>query len=118
MLKSAIALSIAYVAIENVLTQTLKPWRIGLVLRVRAGARHGLRRVLKDLGLPRREFLPALLSFNAGVEAAQIAVLLAAYLAFGRWAGSRTWYRQRVVIPASLAIAAVALRWTFQRLAL
>lgn len=118
MVESAIALSIAYVAIENVLTQTLKPWRIGLVFGFGLVHGMGFAGVLKDLGLPRREFLPALLSFNAGVEAAQIAVLLAAYLAFGRWAGSRTWYRQRVVVPASLAIAAVALRWTFQRLAL
>ena len=63
-----IALSIAYVAIENLLTRELKPWRVALVFMF--GLLHGLgfAGVLRELGLPRDEFLTALLTFNLGVE--------------------------------------------------
>ena len=52
-----IALSIAYVAIENLVTRELKPWRLALVFMF--GLLHGLgfAGVLRELGLPRDEFL-------------------------------------------------------------
>ena len=111
----AIALSIAFVAIENVLRPDLSRWRVPLVFAF--GLVHGLgfAGVLKDLGLPREQFLPALLSFNVGVELGQMAVLAAAFLLLGRWAGRRPWYRARIAIPASCAIAAMGLFWTVQR---
>ncbi len=111
-----IALSIAYVAIENLATSELKRSRVVLVFAF--GLIHGMgfAGVLKDLGLPRSQFVPALVSFNVGVEAGQLAVILAAFLAVGWWAGKKPWYRQRVVIPASLAIAAIGLFWTVQRI--
>ena len=64
-----IALSIAYVAIENLVTSDLKPWRLALVFSF--GLLHGMgfAGVLRELGLPRAQFLTALLTFNAGVEA-------------------------------------------------
>src|SRR5512132_4196016 len=64
-----IALSIVYVAIENLTTSELKPWRIALVFAF--GLLHGMgfAGVLTELGLPRAQFVPALLSFNLGVEA-------------------------------------------------
>ena len=67
-----IALSIAYVAIENLVTRELKPWRLALVFMF--GLLHGLgfAGVLRELGLPRGEFLTALLSFNLGVEGGQL----------------------------------------------
>ena len=48
-----IALSIAYVAIENLVTTELKPWRLALVFSF--GLLHGMgfAGVLRDLGLPR-----------------------------------------------------------------
>lgn len=112
----AIALSIVYVAIENVVTGRLGSWRIALVFGFGLVHGMGFASVLKELGLPRGEFLPALVSFNVGVEAGQVAVLLTAFLLLGRWAGPKPWYRRRVVVPASLLIAAVGLYWTGQRL--
>ena len=114
--ESAIALSIVYVAVENVVTERLRSWRIALVFGF--GLIHGMgfAGVLKEFGLPRHEFLPALVSFNVGVEAGQVSVLLGAYLLLGWWAGSKPWYRRRVVVPTSLLIAAVGLYWTAQRL--
>lgn len=110
-----IALSIVYVAVENVLRPKLSPWRVAVVFAF--GLLHGLgfAGVLSQLGLPRSEFLTALVSFNVGVEGGQLAVIALAFVAVGSWARGETWYRQRVVVPASLAIAAVGLYWTLQR---
>ncbi len=109
-----IALSIAYVAIENLLTRDLKPWRLALVFMF--GLLHGLgfAGVLRELGLPRGEFLTALVTFNLGVEGGQLTVIASALLAVSPFMKKR-WYRQRVVIPASLVIAAVGLYWTLVR---
>ena len=110
-----IALSIAYVAIENLVTRELKPWRIALVFMF--GLLHGLgfAGVLRELGLPRDEFLTALLTFNLGVEGGQVTIIAAALLAVFPFM-KKGWYRQRVVIPASLMIATVGIYWTVARL--
>lgn len=112
-----IALSIVYVAVENIFTNELNPWRVALVFAF--GLIHGMgfAGVLSELGLPRTEFLPALVSFNVGVELGQLTVILAAFLAIGLPFRDRPWYRRRVVIPASLAIAAMGLFWAVQRIA-
>src|SRR5262245_30992267 len=110
-----IAVSIAYVAIENVLVRELKPWRIGLVFAF--GLLHGMgfAGALRELGLPRSEFLTALVTFNLGVETGQLAVIGAAFLLVGWQCRDRAWYRGRVIVPASVAIACTALYWTVER---
>ncbi len=112
-----IALSIVYVAVENVLTNELNPWRVALVFAF--GLIHGMgfAGVLSQLGLPRSEFLTALLCFNAGVELGQLTVILGAFLLIGLPFRGKPWYRERVVAPASIAIAAVGLFWAVQRIA-
>ncbi len=112
-----IALSIAYVAIENVFLSELKPWRVGLVFGF--GLLHGLgfAGALKELGLPRSEYLTALLTFNVGVEAGQLAVIGAAFMLVGWRYSNRPWYHNRVVVPVSAVIACMALYWTLERLA-
>ena len=111
----AIALSIVYVAVENIATSELKPWRIALVFGF--GLLHGMgfAGVLSQLGLPRSEFLTGLLCFNAGVELGQLTVILAAFLLIGLPFSKKLWYRRRVVVPLSLAIAAVGLYWAATR---
>lgn len=111
-----IAISIAYVAIENLFLAELKTRRIALVFAF--GLLHGLgfAGALKDVGLPRSEFLAALISFNVGVEGGQLAVIAAAFLLVGWRCSERPWYRRRVVIPASAAIACMAVYWTVQRI--
>lgn len=110
-----IALSIAYVAIENLATTKLKPWRLALVFTF--GLLHGLgfAGVLADLGLPRDDFAVALVSFNVGVEAGQLTVLGAA-AALLLWTRDREWYHRSIVVPASIAIAATGVYWTIVRL--
>jgi hypothetical protein len=110
-----IALSIVYVAVENILTPTLRPWRVALVFGF--GLLHGMgfAGVLAAQGLPRSEFLPALLCFNAGVELGQLSVIAVAFLLIGLPLRDRPWYRQRIVIPGSILIAAIGFFWFIQR---
>jgi hypothetical protein len=49
-----------------------------------------------------------------GVEAGQLAVVGAAFLLIG-WFSTRSWYRRRVTIPLSGAIAVVGLYWAVTR---
>jgi hydrogenase/urease accessory protein HupE len=110
-----IALSIAYVAIENLFTSELKPWRVALVFSF--GLLHGMgfAGVLRDLGLPRSEFLTALVTFNVGVEAGQLSVIALALAAVAYWRSNSVTYRRFVVQPASVLIASIGLFWTIQR---
>jgi len=110
-----IALSICYVAVENLFTNELKPWRLALVFSF--GLLHGMgfAGVLRDLGLPHGQFLTALLTFNAGVEAGQLSVIVLAAAAVYYWRSDASAYRRFVIQPASFLIAAVGLFWTIQR---
>ena len=110
-----IALSIAYVAVENVVTTELKPWRVALVFGF--GLLHGMgfAGVLAELGLPRSEFLTALVTFNLGVEMGQLTVIGVATVAIVGVL-KKDWYRRRVAVPASIAIAAAGFYWTVERL--
>jgi len=100
-----IAVSIVYVAVENLLLNELRPWRVALVFAF--GLLHGMgfAGALTELGLPRQQFVTALVTFNVGVEAGQLAVIAAAFALVGWQWSSRDWYRRRIVVPASLAIA-------------
>jgi len=92
----------------------LKPWRVVIIFAF--GLLHGMgfAGVLTELGLPRREFVTALVGFSAGVESGQLLVIAAAFALVG-WHQARSSYRRRVVLPASLAIACVAAYWTIER---
>jgi hypothetical protein len=111
-----IALSIVYVAIENLVTTRLSPWRLAIVFGF--GLLHGLgfAGVLGEIGLPRGELVTGLVAFNVGVELGQIAVLA---LAFGVLRASRAEpprFRRIVAMPASAGIALVGGYWTVARL--
>ncbi len=74
-----IALSIAYVAIENLFTDGLSRWRPVIIFGF--GLLHGLgfASVLAEFGLPDGTFVPALIGFNIGVEIGQLGVIAVAY---------------------------------------
>jgi hypothetical protein len=110
-----IALSIMFVAVENIISDQLKPSRVLIVFAF--GLIHGMgfASVLTDLGLPSNRFLTALLTFNLGVELGQLAVILTAWLLIGKWFHKKAWYRKRIVIPVSAVIAVIALYWTIER---
>ncbi len=110
-----IALSIFFVALENILVQKLKPGRIAIIFLFGLVHGMGFAGALTELGLPPADYFTALLNFNVGVELGQLAVILIAYLLVGRWFSEKSWYRNVVVNPASAFIAFVALFWTIER---
>lgn len=113
-----IALSIAYVAIENLWHKSLHRSRLFIVFGF--GLLHGMgfAGFLSDFGMPQDSFFTALLGFNVGVELGQLSLLLVAYLLVGFWFSQKSWYRNVVIIPFSLVIALIGLYWTWERIAI
>ncbi len=111
-----IAISILFVAMENVFSSSLKKSRIGVVFLFGLVHGMGFASVLGQLGLPQKSYLTSLIMFNVGVELGQLAVILSAYFLFGKWFGQKPYYRKRIVIPLSILIALIALYWTIERL--
>jgi hypothetical protein len=109
-----IAVSIAWVGIENLLTRKLGRQRLILVFCF--GLLHGLgfASVLAEKlgGIPRDQLTGPLLGFNVGVELAQITVLCAAFLVL--WP-LRKWSPQVQTI-GSAVVALAGITWAVERL--
>jgi hydrogenase/urease accessory protein HupE len=113
-----IALSIAYVGVENVLTKELHKSRLILVFVF--GLLHGLgfAGVLSDFGMPKNDFAVALISFNVGVELGQLAVISMAFIVLRSYFKSHQLYRKIIVLPGSVSISIIGLYWFIERLEL
>ena len=111
-----IALSVAYVGVENLMTSKLHAWRIAIVFAF--GLLHGLgfAEALASLHLSRPEMLSTLISFNAGVEGGQLTVIAIAAVAMGVAARVHAGWRRPVTVLSSGAIGLIGLVWTIQRL--
>ncbi len=114
LVESAIALSIAVVAFDNLFEQKLARWRAGVVFAF--GLLHGMgfAGVLARLGLPKGAEALALVSFNVGIELGQLSVLVLAFAALG-WTLGHSWRRKWVTLPLSFIIGAAGLFWTVER---
>ncbi|MBK7159661.1 MAG: HupE/UreJ family protein [Ignavibacteria bacterium] len=115
-IEPVISISIMIIAIENIFAKEIKPWRVIVIFIF--GLIHGLgfASALKDLGLPKSEFVTALVTFTAGVELGQVTVILAAYYLIGKWFATKNWYHSRVVTSFSIMIAIIAMYWTVERI--
>jgi hypothetical protein len=69
---------------------------------------------LSDTELPQRAALGALLAFNAGIELAQLMLVLAVFPALAH-AARRPGYRPWFAVPASYAIAVLGALWFVER---
>jgi hypothetical protein len=110
----AIALSIAFIAIENLFCEKLSRWRPWMVFAF--GLVHGLgfAHSFEETLVSSGDFLPALFSFNLGIELGQLAVIGIAYAAVGLW-WKRDSYRASIARPASAVIAASGIYWAVER---
>ncbi|MEM6310204.1 MAG: HupE/UreJ family protein [Pseudomonadota bacterium] len=125
-----IALSIVYVAIENIFVRNLGAWRPAIIFGF--GLLHGLgfASVLGEFGLPEAQFIPALLGFNVGVELGQLTVIAAAAALI--WISVQAALRaslpaheaavedysvmfRAISIPGSLIIALIGAWWVIER---
>lgn len=111
-----IALSIMYVALENIISPKLKTSRIGVVFLFGLVHGMGFAGALGQLGLPKNAYLISLVMFNVGVELGQLTVILTAWFLLAKWFGNKPYYRKRIVVPLSAIIAVIAAYWTVQRL--
>jgi len=111
-----IALSIAFIAFENIATKEIKPSRLVVVFLF--GLLHGMgfASMLADFGMPKNSFVIALISFNVGVELGQLSIIALAFAFVSYWFRNKSWYRKVIVIPVSLMIGIVGLYWTYDRI--
>jgi len=113
LVESAIATSVVLAALNNVFPLVHgRRWMVAFFFGLVHGI--GFASVLRDLGLPENALLIALVGFNLGVEAGQLAIVSAFLpVAYGLRA---TWfYRRLVFIGGSLAIVVVAGIWLVER---
>ncbi len=110
-----IALSIVFVAVENIFIAQLKSWRILVVFLF--GLIHGMgfASSLNEIGLPNGKFFTSILSFNIGVELGQMAIIAAVFFTIIIPFKNKPWYRKRIVYGLSACIALIAAYWVVER---
>ena len=111
-----IALSIAYVGIENIFARKLNKLRLQVVFLF--GLIHGMgfASALADFNMPEDTFITTLISFNVGVELGQLTIIALAYFSLTHWLKHKDWYHNAIVIPVSLLISLTGLYWAVERL--
>lgn len=114
-----IALSIAFVAVENIVFREMSKWRPLIVFGFGLFHGMGFAGFVREVGLPPEQFWSSLIGFNLGVEFGQLSVIaLAALLSWPLASvleSSRYSYRQLIVVPCSLVIAFVGIWWAATR---
>jgi hydrogenase/urease accessory protein HupE len=113
--EASIALSIVLVAGEALHKQQTLARRFPALLAFLFGLVHGLgfAGALKEIGLPEHHLLPALLTFNVGVEIGQLLTVTSAWLL---WRVASRWPQVVLARPAVLyGIGSVAAYWSWLR---
>jgi hydrogenase/urease accessory protein HupE len=111
-IEAVIALSIAYVGIENLVRREPRGrWKLTFGFGLVHG--FGFANVLREMQLPREALAASLFTFNAGVEVGQLAVVLIAWPVL-RWI-QRSAYTTPVTRWVSAVVTACGLFWFVQR---
>ncbi len=111
--ESAIAASVVLAALNNVWPVFHgRRWTVAFAFGLIHG--FGFATVLADLGLPREALVLALVGFNLGVEAGQLAIV-AVFLPIAFALRRTAFYRRAVMVGGSLLIAALAGVWLVER---
>ena len=111
-----IALSIFFIAIENLFTKNINNLRPYVIFIF--GLLHGLgfAGVLNKIGVSSNLFISSLISFNVGVELGQISVIILSYIFIALLFQKKSWYRSRITQPISVVVAFIGFYWFIQRL--
>lgn len=109
-----VAASVVLAALNNI--RVIFPDR-GWLVAFAFGLIHGFgfATVLGELGLEAASLLPALLGFNVGVELGQLAIV-AVFVPIAFWLRAKPAYQPLILRGGSVAIAAIAALWMFERL--
>lgn len=114
--EALIALSIVFLAVENLFVDTVKPGRIVLIFLFGLVHGMGFASALTALDLPKSDFVKALVGFNMGVEVAQLSIILLLTVIIKLFKTHPKVYRRRVVMPMSILIIIIASYWTIERI--
>jgi hypothetical protein len=111
-----IALSITFVAVENIYSDKVNLKRLIFIFCF--GLIHGLgfASALSNTGLFPNYFILSLLSFNIGVELGQVTIILLAFFVITKNFREFEWYKKYVTNPISVLIGIVGLYWFIERL--
>ena len=111
--ESAIALSVVIAALNNVVPVVRhRRWIVAFAFGLIHG--FGFANVLADLGLPRNALTLALVGFNLGVEAGQLAIVML-FMPVAFLLRETLFYRRYLIVGGSGAIAMVAALWLVER---
>ena len=115
-----IALSIAWIGIENIIRKSGRLAASRSVIVFTFGLLHGLgfASVLSDFGLPQNSFIVSLLSFNVGVEIGQLLIVVPIFFILKAFKLTKTQFRRAFQIPVSAIISVVGTFWVFERIGL
>ena len=112
LVEAVIALSIAYVGIENLLAREVRGrWRLTFLFGLVHG--FGFATVLREMELPRQALASSLFTFNLGVELGQLAVVVLLWPLL-RWVQASS-YATAVTRWSSAVITVCGLGWFVQR---
>ena len=111
--ESAIALSVVLAALNNLFPLfQRRRWMVAFSFGLIHG--FGFASVLADLGLPRDALLLALVGFNLGVEAGQLAIV-SVFLPAAYWLRRTALYQRVVFLGGSACICVLATIWFIER---
>jgi hypothetical protein len=120
-----IALSIAYIGVENLMRSSpqITPQFTPQFTLMRGsvvfafGLLHGLgfASVLADFGLPDKAFLASLISFNIGVEIGQLIIVIPLFVLLRYILAEQKYYKIIFQIPVSVLIALTGIYWALER---
>jgi hypothetical protein len=111
-IEAAIALSIVYVGVENLVSANVSQrWKIAFGFGLIHG--FGFSNILREMELPRSSLAVSLLTFNTGVEIGQITIILVMFPLL-RLMG-RTHYHVLVTRYGSALMVVIGLYWFFER---
>jgi hypothetical protein len=114
MVEAAIALSIAYVGIENLVAREVRHrWLLTFAFGLVHG--FGFAGILREMELDKGGLVASLVAFNLGVELGQVAIVALLWPALR--ALQRAAWRERVVRAASAVIVGFGLYWFVERIA-
>jgi hydrogenase/urease accessory protein HupE len=112
----AIALSIVYVGVDNLLVRQGRDLRAWIALAFGLIHGFGFAGVLREMELPRRALGLSLVSFNLGVEIGQLLVVVTVATALGALRARSEVVGRRLAVAGSIGVVGAGSFWFVQRL--
>ena len=115
LVEPAIALTIVYVGMDNLLVSSGRDVRAWIALGFGFIHGFGFASVLREMDLPARALGWSLFSFNLGVEIGQLLVVVSVASALGALHSRDEVFSRRLAFAGSLVVVAVGAFWFIQR---